>query len=306
MSLKITQHHPDRPRRDRRGAPALLAAQQDRRAAARRGGRTRSSPGFYILPAYLAIVPVPHLPGDPDGDQQLPGRQPTELGRLRELHELLVVRQVPADALQHAAVDRHRARRHGDPGTRDRGARRPAQAALRRTSSKTIIFLPMAISMVGAATVWRFVYAYRPEGQPQIGLQNAIITALGFDPVAWLQESQFHLNSLMLMVILLWAQVGFSMVLLSAAVKGVPGDTSRPPASTAPTSARSSSGGGAADQGHDRHRLRHGRHRRHEDLRHRLRDDQRQLQHQRDRQRVLQPAHHATSTTAPPRRSSSC
>ncbi|MET0997207.1 MAG: sugar ABC transporter permease [Marmoricola sp.] len=91
--------------------------------------------------------------------------------------------------------------------------------------SKTIIFLPMAISSVGAAVVWRFVYAAQPEGQPQIGLLNAIWTALGGSPVAWLQQSNFHLNSILLMVILLWAQVGFSMVLLSAAIKGVPGDT---------------------------------------------------------------------------------
>jgi alpha-glucoside transport system permease protein len=92
-------------------------------------------------------------------------------------------------------------------------------------TSKTIIFLPMAISFVGAGTVWGLVYNYRPEGREQIGLQNAIVTALGFDPVAWLQVSDFHLNSFMLMVMLLWAQVGFSMVLLSAAVKGVPEDT---------------------------------------------------------------------------------
>ncbi len=91
--------------------------------------------------------------------------------------------------------------------------------------AKTIIFLPMAISMVGAATVWRFVYASNPEGETQIGLLNGVWTALGGSPVAWLQQSQFHLNSLLLMVILLWAQVGFSMVLLSAAVKGVPTET---------------------------------------------------------------------------------
>jgi alpha-glucoside transport system permease protein len=91
--------------------------------------------------------------------------------------------------------------------------------------TKTIIFLPMAISMVGAATIWRFVYEARPAGQPQIGLQNAIVTALGFDPVVWLQQERFHLNSFWLMIILIWAQVGFSMVLLSAAVKGVPTET---------------------------------------------------------------------------------
>jgi alpha-glucoside transport system permease protein len=91
--------------------------------------------------------------------------------------------------------------------------------------AKTIIFLPMAISMVGAATIWRFVYEARPAGEPQIGLQNAIVTALGFDPVVWLQQEKFHLNSFWLMIILIWAQVGFSMVLLSAAVKSVPTET---------------------------------------------------------------------------------
>jgi alpha-glucoside transport system permease protein len=78
--------------------------------------------------------------------------------------------------------------------------------------TKSSIFLPMAISGVGAATIWRFVYETRPAGETQIGLQNAIWTALGF-------------NTFLLMIILIWAQVGFSMVLLSAAVKGVPIDT---------------------------------------------------------------------------------
>jgi alpha-glucoside transport system permease protein len=91
--------------------------------------------------------------------------------------------------------------------------------------AKTIIFLPMAISMVGAATVWRFVYAYRPEGADQVGLQNAIVTTLGMDPVPWIQQDDFRINSLLLMVMLLWAQIGFGMVLLSAAIKGVPDDT---------------------------------------------------------------------------------
>jgi alpha-glucoside transport system permease protein len=91
--------------------------------------------------------------------------------------------------------------------------------------AKTIIFLPMAISMVGAATIWRFVYYAAPAGQEQIGGINAILQAFGKDPVAWLQQSQWHLNSLLLMVVLLWSQIGFAMVLLSAAVKGVPIDT---------------------------------------------------------------------------------
>ena len=91
--------------------------------------------------------------------------------------------------------------------------------------SKTIIFLPMAIALVSASTIWGFIYDAAPAGQPQIGLLNAIWTGLGGNPIAWLQQSQFHLNSLLLMVVLLWAQVGFAMVLLSAAVKGVPADT---------------------------------------------------------------------------------
>ncbi len=90
---------------------------------------------------------------------------------------------------------------------------------------KTIVFLPMAISLVGASVVWNFVYEFRPAGQPQVGLQNAVITAFGADPIAWLEKSSFHINSLLLMVVLLWSQVGFAMVLLSAAVKGVPTDT---------------------------------------------------------------------------------
>jgi alpha-glucoside transport system permease protein len=90
---------------------------------------------------------------------------------------------------------------------------------------KTVIFLPMAISLVGASVVWNFIYEARPAGQPQVGLLNAFIGVFGMDPVAWLEKSDLHLNSLLLMLVLLWSQVGFSMVLLSAAVKGVPGDT---------------------------------------------------------------------------------
>ncbi|WP_084959325.1 carbohydrate ABC transporter permease [Thermoactinospora rubra] len=91
--------------------------------------------------------------------------------------------------------------------------------------AKTAVFMPMAISAVGAGTIWRFVYAANPPGEPQIGLQNAIVTGLGMEPVNWLQISQFKFNSLELMVMLLWAQVGFAMVLLSAAIKSVPAET---------------------------------------------------------------------------------
>jgi alpha-glucoside transport system permease protein len=91
--------------------------------------------------------------------------------------------------------------------------------------TKSLIFLPMAISLVGASTIWKYVYEARPAGTPQIGLLNAVLDKFGIAPVAWLQLSQAHANTFLLMVILIWAQVGFSMVLLSAAVKGVPEDT---------------------------------------------------------------------------------
>jgi len=89
-------------------------------------------------------------------------------------------------------------------------------------AAKTIIFMPMAISAVGAATVWRFMYATQPPGTPQTGLLNGVVTGLGHDPIPWLQQTTWHANSLLLMVMLLWGQAGFSMVLLSAAIKGVP------------------------------------------------------------------------------------
>jgi alpha-glucoside transport system permease protein len=92
-------------------------------------------------------------------------------------------------------------------------------------TAKTIIFLPMAISAVGAATVWKFIYTSKPPGQPQIGIQNAIVTKLGFDPVPWLEKNTLHINTFLLIVMFLWSQVGFSMVLLSAAIKAVPTDT---------------------------------------------------------------------------------
>ena len=92
-------------------------------------------------------------------------------------------------------------------------------------TTKTVIFLPMAVSLVGAATVWRFIYDAEPKGSTQIGLLNAIGSIFHKGPVAWLDTSTFRLNSLLLMVVLLWAQVGFSMVLLSAAIKSVPTDT---------------------------------------------------------------------------------
>ncbi|MCA0180310.1 MAG: sugar ABC transporter permease [Actinobacteria bacterium] len=91
--------------------------------------------------------------------------------------------------------------------------------------SKTIIFLPMAISMVGAATIWRAIYEYQPVGTPQTGLFNAMREWFGRDPVFWYGVEKLHFNSILLMIIFIWTQVGYSMVLLSAAIKAVPEDT---------------------------------------------------------------------------------
>ncbi|MGC9398320.1 MAG: carbohydrate ABC transporter permease [Anaerolineae bacterium] len=88
------------------------------------------------------------------------------------------------------------------------------------TLIKSLIFLPMAISMVGAGVIWLFVYAFRPAGAPQIGLLNAIVTGLGLEPQAWLFLKPW--NNLFLIAIAVWMQTGFAMVILSAALKGVP------------------------------------------------------------------------------------
>ena len=91
--------------------------------------------------------------------------------------------------------------------------------------SKSMVFLPMSISFVGASTIWGLIYAFRPPGASQTGLLNAIVVALGGEPQAWLQIDAARLNSLLLMVILVWLQTGFAMVLISSAIKGVPEDT---------------------------------------------------------------------------------
>lgn len=87
--------------------------------------------------------------------------------------------------------------------------------------AKSMIFLPMAISFVGAAVTFRLIYSYRPEGfGSNIGLLNGVWTGLGNDPVAWLTQKPW--NNLMLMGIMVWMQTGFAMVVLSAAIKAIP------------------------------------------------------------------------------------
>ena len=89
--------------------------------------------------------------------------------------------------------------------------------------AKSFIFLPMAISFVGASIIWNFIYEYRPPGQPQVGLLNAFVTGLGGQPQAWPQWVNIApWNNLFLIVIVIWLQAGFAMVLFSAALKGIP------------------------------------------------------------------------------------
>jgi alpha-glucoside transport system permease protein len=87
---------------------------------------------------------------------------------------------------------------------------------------KALIFLPMAISAVGASVIWKFVYAFRPAGATQIGLLNAVVTALGGDPQGWLLLRPW--NNFFLIAVMIWLLTGFCMVVISAAVKGVPGE----------------------------------------------------------------------------------
>ena len=90
--------------------------------------------------------------------------------------------------------------------------------------AKALIFLPMAISFVGASIIWKFVYEYRPEqgGIKQIGLLNQLLVMVGGTPQQWLLNEPW--NNLFLIVIMIWIQAGFAMTILSAAIKAIPED----------------------------------------------------------------------------------
>jgi alpha-glucoside transport system permease protein len=87
---------------------------------------------------------------------------------------------------------------------------------------KAIIFTPMAISFVGAGVIWKFVYTYKGEGVgiEEIGLLNAIVLALGGQSQPWLSIPPW--NNLFLIVIMIWLQTGYAMVVISSAIKGIP------------------------------------------------------------------------------------
>ncbi len=86
---------------------------------------------------------------------------------------------------------------------------------------KSIIFIPAAISMVGASVIWKFMYAWRPAGQNQIGFVNAVVVALGGEPMGWLIMRPW-INNICLIIVGVWMWTGFCMVILSAAYKNIP------------------------------------------------------------------------------------
>ncbi|GAA2913379.1 alpha-glucoside transport system permease protein [Microbacterium keratanolyticum] len=85
---------------------------------------------------------------------------------------------------------------------------------------KVLVFMPMAISFVGAGIIWRFMYEYRAKQYDQIGLLNQIVVWFGGEPQQWLLNPPW--NTFFLIVVLIWVQTGFAMVILSASIKGVP------------------------------------------------------------------------------------
>lgn len=87
---------------------------------------------------------------------------------------------------------------------------------------KVLVFMPMAISFVGASIIWRFMYEYRGSQYEQIGLLNQILVWFGGEPQQFLLNEPW--NNLSLIVVLIWVQTGFAMVVLSASIKGVPAE----------------------------------------------------------------------------------
>ena len=90
-------------------------------------------------------------------------------------------------------------------------------------AARMLIFLPMAISFLAASVIWKFVYDFRGPDSEQIGLLNAIWVGLGGEPQAWIALPFW--NNIFLMIILVWIQTGFAMVILGAAMRGVPEET---------------------------------------------------------------------------------
>jgi alpha-glucoside transport system permease protein len=83
---------------------------------------------------------------------------------------------------------------------------------------KTAIFLPMAISAVAVGIIWLLVYSPNPD----IGVLNGLLRGSGLHTQSWLGNPS--LVNYALIFAYIWASVGFVMVVLSAAIKGLPAD----------------------------------------------------------------------------------
>jgi alpha-glucoside transport system permease protein len=89
------------------------------------------------------------------------------------------------------------------------------------TVAKSVIFVPLAISMVAAGVIWKFMYAYPLPGQPNTGSVNALLSLIGVGPIAFTINDTAALNTFALIIVMAWMWTGFAMVILSAALKGI-------------------------------------------------------------------------------------
>jgi alpha-glucoside transport system permease protein len=87
--------------------------------------------------------------------------------------------------------------------------------------AKSVIFVPLAISMVAAGVIWLYMYNFNAPGSTQTGTLNATIGAVGLGPIPWLQVQDFSVNTFMLIIVMVWMWTGFAMVIISAALKGI-------------------------------------------------------------------------------------
>ena len=87
--------------------------------------------------------------------------------------------------------------------------------------AKSVIFVPLAISMVAAGVIWLYMFQYKPPSSDQTGTLNAAISVAGLGPIPWLQVQDFSVNTFMLIIVMAWMWTGFAMVIISAALKGI-------------------------------------------------------------------------------------
>ena len=99
-----------------------------------------------------------------------------------------------------------------------------ADRSRKETLAKTMIFMPLAISLVGAAIIWSYVYNIQAAGQAK-GLLNSVLDLVGVKQIDFMRSADIiPWNNVFIMVIMIWVQTGFAMVVLSAAVKSVPSE----------------------------------------------------------------------------------